>query len=264
MAALTPAYRRLLSALTLLPLLAIGCAATTTGQNVTLISTEQASCPTPLDSQTLSQLQISPGPSFDLQPGQARQMKVGITECCVVFTPKQACVVWSIASNPNVSIDAASGQLTVDAAAVHDSQFIITADVENGKRIITSTLHIFTPAGNPLVGTWHEDAELACSSGDEVTPQEPIREVIFKADGSFSVTWHPFEVYHDYWGTYQSDPAAGQLELTVTSGNYIPTDIDGRGTFKIDDQGRLILTDMWLGQPYGKKVTPACGQRFIH
>ncbi len=221
-------------------------------------------CPAPLDSETLSQLRIDPGPTFDLQPGGSIQMTVGVRQCCYIFEPKQACVVWSITGDQGVHIDPLSGQVKVDSTTASGSNFVINANVENGKRLLTSTLNVYTPGANPLVGTWREDAEFECGTHKEIKPPEAISELIFKADNSFLVTWHPFEVYHDYWGKYQFDLTSGKIDLTLDGGNYVPTDFDGNGTFSIDPQGRLIFTDVWLGQPHSGKVTPACGHRFIH
>jgi hypothetical protein len=245
-------------------LLLAGCAGTATPPVSTAIPTAQVSCPTPLDAETLSRLEISARRNFGLQPGQSTQLQVGVTECCVFFDPKPACVVWSITSDPHVRIDAASGQVSVDSSAVHDSAFVVTANVENGKQVLTTTLHVYVPSANPLVGNWHEDVEFACGSGKEVKPAEEILELIFTADRSFSVTWHPFEVYRDYAGKYEFDLASGRLDLTIEGGNYVPTDFDGSGTFKVDDQGRLVFTDIWFGQPSSTKVTAACGHRFVH
>jgi len=48
----------------------------------------------------------------------------------------------------------------------------------------------------------------------------------------------PFEVYRDYWGTYEYDLATDSLSLQVTEGNYVPDDIDGSGSFAFDEQGQ--------------------------
>jgi hypothetical protein len=118
------------------------------------------------------------------------------------------------------------------------------------------------PADNPLTGIWKEDVQFACGSGEEVAPERPIRELDFRDDGSFGVTWKPFETYVDYWGTYKYDPAQGTLDLTVDDGNYIPDDLDGSGSLSFDEQGRLILMDMWLGSPSGSAGPANCGHRF--
>src|SRR5512140_3407565 len=102
-----------------LMLLIAACSGATTRPAATPTA-DQVSCPTPLGGEMLSQLRIEPGPSFDLQPGQSNQMKVGVLKCCYVFEPKTACVVWSVSPNQHVSIDATSGLLQVDAAAAPD------------------------------------------------------------------------------------------------------------------------------------------------
>gem|GEM_PF-5269743 len=55
--------------------------------------------------------------------------------------------------------------------------------------------------------------------------------------------------------TYDSHP----LNLNVEDGNYIPDDIDGNGFFFINDDGQMILSDLWLGSPSDRKCTGACG-----
>jgi hypothetical protein len=48
----------------------------------------------------------------------------------------------------------------------------------------------------------------------------------------------------------------------VAGGNYIPDDFDGSGTFKIEEDGSLILQGLWLGS-YMESAEPAgCGHHF--
>jgi hypothetical protein len=74
----------------------------------------------------------------------------------------------------------------------------------------------------------------------------------------------PFEIYHDYWGTYGYDLAQGTLDLSDAEGNYVPPDLDGSGSFSIDEQGQLTLGDLWLGSPRDGGGEPNCGHRFVH
>ena len=76
------------------------------------------------------------------------------------------------------------------------------------------------PAVAPtLVGKWSQVRD-GCDG-------HAIGEVIFRPDGTFSVTWAPFETYVDYWGTYQFDPGTSELTLTPDGGNFVPADIAG-------------------------------------
>ena len=84
---------------------------------------------------------------------------------------------------------------------------------------------------------------------------------MFQDTGEFSVTWTPFEVYYDYWGTYAYDEATGALVLSVDGGNYVPADLDGEGTAMVAG-GQLTLTDMWLGTAQMPVTPVACGHVF--
>jgi hypothetical protein len=96
-----------------------------------------------------------------------------------------------------------------------------------------------------------------------VEPRYPIGELHFLADGSFSVTWIPFEIYLDYWGSYTFDPATGEISLTIENGNWIPPDFrlfDGP-RFRVEG-GVLSLDGLWLGTPFGGDPGIRCGHRF--
>jgi hypothetical protein len=112
-----------------------------------------------------------------------------------------------------------------------------------------------------ILGFWTETMQLPCGRGAPFEPDPVIGELVFQNTGEFSVTWTPFEIYYDYWGTYTYDEATGALVLTVDGGNYVPEDIDGEGTATVVD-GVLTLEDMWLGVAQ-EPVTPvACGHTF--
>lgn len=198
-------------------------------------------------------------------PGGSLALALGYYECCYFFQPVPASAVWSVAPTEGVTIDPATGLLTVDPDAP-SGVYTVSADVENGRRIVSTELHVFTPDENPLVGFWRETARIDCASRAEVVPTEPIQEFIFGADGTFSVTWFPFEVYQDYWGTYAFDPATGSLDLVIENGNYIPSTFDGTGTYSLDPAGRLILSDIWLGSPptTTTTTTQTCGHILTH
>jgi len=117
-------------------------------------------------------------------------------------------------------------------------------------------------AAGPLGAVWREEVQFACGSGAEITPADPIGELLFLADGTLAVTWVPFEVYHDYFATYTADLDTQTLHFQVSRGNYIPPDVDGEGHIAFDAQGRLLLTDLWLGSPKTTAGSVGCGHRF--
>lgn len=215
-----------------------------------------------LDIETLDKLTILWPGDIQMKPGSEKQFEVGIIECCYVFTPVKARVSWSIEPAHGAAIDAESGLLTIDNTVVHGSQYKVTANIENGRKLLEKTIFIFTEEANPFAaGAWREIAQISCQDGSEFEPVERIGEVTFNAAGKIYVTWHPFEVYHDYWGTYSYDLALETFDFSVEDGNYIPADMDTSGYFEIDSNGDLIMRDIWLGSPRDNPAERACGHR---
>jgi hypothetical protein len=220
-------------------------------------------CGRGLDEDTLNRLSLVMGDTLAMQPGETWEFSPGVVECCYVFEPVDACATWSVSPTDGATIDAETGVFTVDPGTPSGKVFTITADVENGRRLVSADVYVYTPEGNPLFGIWREEAQLSCETDEEVVPEERIGELSFGANGKFSVTWHPFEVYKDYWGTYTFDLNQGTLDLTGAEGSYVPEDLDGSGSWFIDEDGRLVLRDIWLGSSHGGSGTVRCGHRFI-
>lgn len=101
---------------------------------------------------------------------------------------------------------------------------------------------------NLLVGSWVQFQGKTCD-GSWVT-DDHLQELIFRADGTFSVTRKPFCSYEDAWGTYAHDQATGNLSLKFTGGNQVPTsdDFDGEGKAVID-LGHRISADSYSRGP---------------
>jgi len=219
-------------------------------------------CRRGLDEDTLSRLSLVMGHTLAMQPGETWEFSPGTVECCYVFEPVDACATWSVSPTDGATIDPTTGVFTVDPETPSGAVFTVTADVENGRRLVSADVHVYTSEANPLFGTWGEEAQFSCETGEEVVPEERIGELAFGADGEFSVTWFPFEIYKDYWGTYTFDLSQGTIELTGAEGNYVPEGLDGSGSWFIDEEGRLVLRDMWLGAPHGVSRVVNCGHRF--
>lgn len=102
----------------------------------------------------------------------------------------------------------------------------------------TTTAATHEPAITPIMGSWHQ-LDTDCPA--------PINELLFKRDGTFHVTWTPFETYEDYWGTYRW-ATDGRLDLTIDNGNHVPSDVvrSGRATVSGDV---LTFDGVSLGSP---------------
>ena len=96
-----------------------------------------------------------------------------------------------------------------------------------------------------LTGKWSE-REVDC--GDQSRPTRPVRELVFTADGRFTLTWEPFESYTDYWGVIVHDVASGMLRMEVADTNSTPPGPVLTGVAELAEDGqRLILTGIDLG-----------------
>lgn len=215
----------------------------------------------PVDEEIVNQLFITaPGLSSSVRAGEATDLRLvwidnGFPD------EVDACVEWSIDPVDGVTIDAFTGVLDVDASVPDGTIVSVTADLEDGRRLITADLEVYIPLELDILGFWNELQQLPCDGGPAFTPEPTIPELVFYDTGEFTVTWTPFEVYIDYWGTYSYLEGTGALVLTVEGGNYVPDDIDGEGVAGVVD-GLLRLEDMWLGSAQEPVTPPACGHVF--
>ncbi len=119
-------------------------------------------------------------------------------------------------------------------------------------------VRITDPALHPLAGRWTETQEKRCGNTVWSTPARPIGEVVFNADGTFTVTVQPFESYHDYWGTYRYKQ--GSLTLEATGGNKLPSVRLAEGTAQIDPSGVLQMEGLLPADANSPQLI--CARRF--
>lgn len=240
--------------------------------------------PAPLDENTLHALSILAYPAGDapqvtavatlgmsigLPPGGAVALVLGVYdyEVCGIgircFVPAPVVARWSLMPAEGAQVDPATGLLTIDPDTAGGSRFTVVAKLQGGRHEVATEVHVVTPATNPFAGYWSEEAQFTCGGGAEVLPELAMEEMVFAADGTFAVTWTPFESYVDYWGTYTFDLTEGTLDLVVTGGNDVPPDFDGEGRFAFDASGRLLLTELWLGVPRSLGTPSHCGHRLV-
>lgn len=213
----------------------------------------------PLEQTVLDQLFIDAGMTTFIPAGSDTQLRLAWIDAGFP-TEVDACVEWSIEPVDGVTIDD-TGLLSIDAAVPAGTTLSVTADVEAGRRVLMAEFEVYVPLASDIIGYWTELAQLSCEGGGQFDPDPVIGELVFQDTGEFSVTWTPFEVYYDYWGTYTYDEATGALVLSVDGGNYVPPDIDGEGTAMVAG-GQLTLTDMWLGVAQMPVTPVACGHVF--
>jgi len=143
---------------------------------------------------------------------------------------------WSIQPQSGIRLDKSSGKLSIGEDVHNGTEYTITAEVKTrkGSKTLDKRLYIYTSAGNPFVGLWEDR-------------NNDIGALLFRSDGTFSVTAHPFEIYKDYWGTYRYDLDKKSIVFEVTGGNKIPEDKDLEGFFEISANSDLFLHDLSFG-----------------
>jgi hypothetical protein len=197
---------------------------------------------------------------LELAPGQAAQLSAGASEAPyapLVPLPRGCTVRYSVQGGAPARVDA-HGRLTVSASARPGSEFRVRAVM--GRDTAVREVHVVDAHLAPVAGIWREAAGTRCTPAAGTL--EPVRELVLRRDGRFSVTFTPFETYNDYWGRYTWNAATGAIALVVEGGNKIPAEIDLAGTARLVD-GRLVMDGIWFGQP---EPTPArtCRYTFTH
>jgi len=187
-------------------------------------------------------------PSLQFKAGQSSAIRLFKLIPPFAFEPVDACVSWTVSDSSFAAIDSLSGQLNIDEKAPDGFNFIIIANVENGRRILARSAWVYRPEANPLVGVWTETRRFSCGSGRELSPERPIAELAFRADGVMSVTRIPIEVFRDYESRYSFDKERGKVAFAVPAREGIVSDVDGFGRFQIDEGGKLILKNITLGR----------------
>ena len=122
----------------------------------------------------------------------------------------------------------------------------------------------------PIVGIWRQYQEKTCAGAWIM--DERVHELVFAADGRFSVTYEPFCTYQDYWGHYTYDRPNGRITMKIDGGSAVPDDFDGEGiviylpgehtadgTKTLD---RLNLDGVWLGKGKSERTEKPCLMAF--
>ncbi len=161
---------------------------------------------------------------------------------------------WQVSDPKAVTLASDRKSVTIAADAAPGTVVTISY-LANGQRV-SEQLRIVAKDAVVLTGIYGQTGLEGC--------QGPmIGEMEFEEGGAFSVTFQPFETYHDYWGRYRFDPASGALVLEVTGGNRIVAGPKIEGTARFDPHGKLRLEGIALGDvfsspgPDGQSPWPA-------
>lgn len=173
-----------------------------------------------------------PGGELDLHANEALHGMVAVPLKC--FTR------WS-SSDPAVTVAAERGKVVIGRDATPGRDVEIAGTL--GDRTVRARFRIAPAEGPVLTGFWSQ-ASVDCHGP---VPNQPLRELRFNSDGRFAVTFVPFEVRQDYWGTVEFDPAAGRIGFAVERGNTVPGDLMLKGQARVEGDNQLLIDGVYFG-----------------
>lgn len=156
---------------------------------------------------------------------------------------------WS-SSDPAVTVAPERRRIVIGPDATPGRDVEIAGTL--GSRTVRTRFRIASAEGPVLTGFWSQ-ASVDCGGP---APRDPVRELRFSSDGRFAVTFVPFEVRQDYWGSVEFDPVAGRIGFVVERGNTVPADLMLKGRARVEDDNRLAMDGVYFG---GLDVGPPAG-----
>ncbi|MFN7179611.1 hypothetical protein [Hyphomonas sp.] len=172
-------------------------------------------------------------------PGASMVLTPWFTSRPGMIVPVAASCLQDVAITGPATLGPDGRTVLIDADAASGAAIQVQARV--GEASLSGRMLVYLEEALPLVGRWAQP-EAACAA----VGAEPVRELIFHPDGTFSLTWTPFEIYKDYWGTYTFED--GRLQLSPEGGNHMPADAAYAGTAELAG-GSLRLAPGLFGSP---------------
>jgi hypothetical protein len=164
---------------------------------------------------------IGPDSTIELTPGSSYNAQIMRPTPDGPLYPLNARVAWSLQSSvPGIAVDGKSGVINVGKDVPGETTATILAKIEDGRRVLKASLHVFIRETKPLIGEWAVEALVACSDGHEMKPDWQLRAPLarehlrFRADGSY---WMGLEMniaaHTLMYGVYEYDLQAGTILL---------------------------------------------------
>jgi hypothetical protein len=214
-----------------------------------------------------AQLVVADGRRLALRPGQSGQLTLTCRRCCWITESVPGTVIWSLQPAAAGSVDRATGAFTIAPHAAVGAKVVVRAELTppaGRQREASGEILVIDPSPQPWGGRWQEVAQVPCAgaaAGAAAAKPLLIQELELHPDGTFSVTWQPFERYQDYWGDYRVEGVDGGLRLTVSGGNHVPEELDLDGTLRLDAAGEMTFEGIFLGKRTDEAPV-VCGHRF--
>ncbi|HYH83553.1 MAG TPA: hypothetical protein VEX86_27410 [Longimicrobium sp.] len=169
--------------------------------------------------------------------------------------PRHCHVAWSV--EPRGAGRISRGRVSAPASARPGSEFTLVARV--GRHVARQQVHVVDPRPNPLASYWtqRDSANTSCTGGVGGPRPDRVRELLFRRDSAFSVTYVPWETRRDYWGTYSYNDSTGALRLRVESEARGLGELGLKGVARVEGD-TLRLEGFWLGDPRQQRAGRTC------
>jgi hypothetical protein len=168
---------------------------------------------------------------------------------------------WFLSDGAPAVVHPALGLAIVAPEAVDGTVFELRAHLAGYPKgtTVAGLVRITDPKLHPLGGRWTETEEKQCNGTAWRIPARPIGELVFNADGTFTLVKQPFESYYDYWGTYHYTPQSGALTMEISGGNSLPSARLAKGTVRISPAGELQMEGLLPAD--ANSPQPICARR---
>jgi hypothetical protein len=177
--------------------------------------------------------------------------KVDISPAGTVDLPPRCTGDWTVAGAATLAPDRRTLAIAADAPVGS----VIEIGFRHAGVPVVGRMRVVAADAVVLTGRRSQQAIEGCDVPD------PVRELEFRPENGFAVTFMPFETYRDYWGSYRFDPATGALVMTVEGGNFVPSGLDLEGRAELVG-GQLVLHGMFLGSRQAAPPSAPCTYRF--
>jgi len=217
-----------------------------------------------LSSWELDNAVIGPESPIHLIPGSTYTAQIMLVNPDGPLSPLKTKADWSLESAvKGVTINRLSGQIDIAKDTPNGISAKIIARIEGGRRVLKTSLFIFTRESNPFVGEWRVESLLACGDGHEMKPDYTLKAPLARDHLRFQVTdfWIGLEnniaAHTTLTGPYEYDLKAGTITLKPTWPKQKPTVV---WNYQLSEEGhKLAIRTSKPEDPAGQ----VCGYGYV-
>ena len=197
-----------------------------------------------LSSWELDNAVIGPESPIHLTPGSSYTAQIMVPNPDGPLSPLKTKADWSLESAvEGVTINRQSGQIDIAKDATNGISAKVIARIEGSRRVLKTSLFVFTRETNPFVGEWRVESLLACGDGHDMKPDYTYKAPLARDHLRFQVSdfWIGLEnniaAHTTLTGTYEYDLRAGTITLKPTWPKQKPTVV---WNYQLSEEGHKL------------------------